>query len=287
MSSLPTYNKVSVEDGTRVFYREAGSPDKPVMLLLHGFPTSSHLFKDLIPFLAPHFHVLAPDLPGFGFTEPPSNYKYSFAAIADTIDDFLKKLKIARFYVYVFDYGAPTGFRLALINPERVLGIVTQNGNAYVEGIDNDFWLPIKQYWQTSKDDETLFGALSNFVEDPENVVTQYTDGEPNADQIDPSSWTLDQALLARPGQTKIQVELFHDYQLNVKMYPQFQEYLRTSNVPVLVAWGKNDKIFPPAGAEPYKRDVKNIEFHYIDGGHFALQLHAEEIGEKIVSFFG
>lgn len=286
MTYFPTYNKVRVEDGTNVFYREAGSSDKPVILLLHGFPSSSHMFRDLIPVLAPHFRVLAPDLPGFGYTETSTLYKVTFAAIADTIDQFLSKLKINKFYVYIFDYGAPTGFRLALKHPERVSGIVTQNGNAYVEGIENDFWQPIREYWKKSKDDPTFFEALSKFIEDPANVTVQYTEGEPNASGIDPLSWTLDQALLARPGQTKLQVELFHNYQLNVELYPKFQEYLRTSNVPVLVIWGKNDKIFPPVGAEAYKRDVKNLEFHYVDGGHFALESHLKEISSKIIEVF-
>ena len=286
MTYFPTYNKVRVEDGTNVFYREAGSSDKPVILLRHGFPSSSHMFRDLIPVLAPHFRVLAPDLPGFGYTETSTLYKVTFAAIADTIDQFLSKLKINKFYVYIFDYGAPTGFRLALKHPERVSGIVTQNGNAYVEGIENDFWQPIREYWKKSKDDPTFFEALSKFIEDPANVTVQYTEGEPNASGIDPLSWTLDQALLARPGQTKLQVELFHDYQLNVELYPKFQEYLRTSNVPVLVIWGKNDKIFPPVGAEAYKRDVKNLEFHYVDGGHFALESHLTEISSKIIEVF-
>lgn len=287
MTYFPTYNKVRVEDGTNVFYREAGSSDKPVILLLHGFPSSSHMFRDLIPVLAPYFRVLAPDLPGFGYTETSTLYKVTFAAIADTIDQFLSKLKVDNFYVYIFDYGAPTGLRLALKHPERVSGIVTQNGNAYVEGIENDFWQPIREYWKKPKDDPTYFEALSKFIEDPDNVTVQYTEGEPNASGIDPLSWTLDQALLARPGQTKLQVELFHDYQLNVELYPKFQEYLRTSNVPVLVIWGKNDKIFPPVGAEAYKRDVKNLEFHYVDGGHFALESHLQEISSKIIEVFG
>lgn len=287
MANFSTYNKVRVDDGTNVFYREAGSSDAPVMLLLHGYPTSSYMFRDLIPILAPYFRVLAPDLPGFGFTEPSSLYKYTFAAIADTIDLFLTKLKVDKFYVYVFDYGAPTGFRLALKHPERVSGIVSQNGNAYVEGVQSDFWQPIREYWKKPKSDPTYFDALSNYVQDPNNVTSQYTDGEANLDALDPLAWTLDQALLTRPGQTKIQVELFHDYQLNVELYPKFQEYLRTSNVPVLVAWGKNDTIFPPVSAEAYKRDVKNLAFHYVDGGHFALESHVEDIAGKIIEVFG
>lgn len=287
MSSYPAYNKISVDDGTKVFYREAGSTKKPTILLLHGYPTSSHMFKDLIPALAPHFHVVAPDLPGFGFTEPPTLYNYTFTAIADTIDAFVTKLNLKKFFIYIFDYGAPTGFRLALKNPERVSGFVVQNGNAYEEGLDNAFWAPIKEYWKTSKEDPAFVKPLLGFVEDPKTTIDQYTDGEPDASQLDPLFWTLDLALLKRKGQTKIQVELFHSYQLNVELYPKFQKYLRSSNVPVLLLWGKNDKIFPAEGAEPYKRDVKNLTFHLLEAGHFAIASHLKEISSRIIEVFG
>jgi pimeloyl-ACP methyl ester carboxylesterase len=263
-------------DGVSVFYREAGAPDAPVVLLLHGFPTSSFQYRELIPRLADRYRVIAPDLPGFGFTEIPEKrqYKYTFDALAKTILAFTDALNLKRYALYVFDYGAPTGFRLAMAHPERVTAIISQNGNAYEDGL-GDAWSPIQRYWRepNPQNREILRGALG-----PEGIRSQYTDGVAHPERIAPEGYTLDIALMARPGNMDIQLDLFLDYANNVKLYPAFQEYLRKSKPPLLAIWGKNDLFFIPPGAEAYRRDNPNATVQLLDTGHFALETHLEEI---------
>jgi pimeloyl-ACP methyl ester carboxylesterase len=263
-------------DGVTVFYREAGPADAPVVLLLHGFPTSSFQYRELIPRLADRYHVIAPDLPGFGFTEVPEKrqYKYTFDALASTILAFTDALHLKRYALYVFDYGAPTGFRLAMARPERVIAIVSQNGNAYEEGL-GDAWAPIQRYWRepTPANRETLRNAL-----DPAGLRSQYTDGVPNPERIAPEGYTLDAAMIARPGNMDIQLDLFLDYANNVKLYPSFQEYFRKSKPPLLAIWGKHDPFFIPPGAEAFRRDNPNATVQFLDTGHFALETHVEEV---------
>ncbi|KAI1618418.1 haloalkane dehalogenase [Exophiala viscosa] len=276
-------------NGIRVFYREAGSPSKPTILLLHGFPASSFQFRNLIPLLAEKYHVVAPDLPGFGFTEIPDNlnFKYSFANIATTIGSFLDVHKIDKFAVYVFDYGAPTGFRLALERPQAITAIISQNGNAYEEGLSS-FWDPLRQLWATSDPvkEKELRQAVKGAILTFEATKGQYLGGEPEPNKIDePATYHLDYALMSRPGNAEIQLDLFKDYGTNVVLYPKFQEYLRESQVPVLAVWGKNDIIFPPAGAEAFKRDVKDLKLVLLDGGHFLVESHTQEIGRLMLEF--
>jgi len=263
-------------DGVNVFYREAGPADAPIVLLLHGFPTSSFQYRELIPRLADRYRVIAPDLPGFGFTAVPQqrNYKYTFDALANTILAFTDALHLKRYALYVFDYGAPTGFRLAMAWPERITAIVSQNGNAYEEGL-GDAWAPIQQYWKhpTSENRETLRNALN-----PAGLRSQYTDGVPNPNVIAPEGYTLDAAMIARPGNMDIQLDLFLDYANNVKLYPTFQEYFRKSKPPLLAIWGKNDPFFIPPGAKAFPRDNPNATVQFLDTGHFALETHVEEI---------
>ena len=263
-------------DGVTVFYREAGPVHAPVVLLLHGFPASSFQYRELIPRLADRYRVIAPDLPGFGFTEVPDgrHYKYTFDALAKTILAFTDVLGLERYALYVFDYGAPTGFRLAMARPKRVTAIVSQNGNAYEEGL-GDAWAPIRLYWSepTSEHREMLRKAL-----DPAGLRSQYTDGVPHPERIAPEGYTLDAAMIARPGNMDIQLDLFLDYANNVKLYPAFQEYLRQSKPPLLAIWGKHDPFFIPPGAEAYRRDNPNATVQLLDTGHFALETHVEEI---------
>ena len=267
-------------DGVTVFYREAGAPDAPVVLLLHGFPTSSFQYRELIPRLADKYRVIAPDLPGFGFTEVPESrqYKYSFDALAKTILAFTDALRLKHYALYVFDYGAPTGFRLAMAHPERVTAIVSQNGNAYEEGL-GDAWAPIRRYWSepTAANREVVHQALS-----PEGLRSQYTEGVPHPERIAPEGYTLDAAMITRPGNMDIQLDLFLDYANNVKLYPKFQEYFRTSKPPLLAIWGKHDPFFIPPGAEAFRRDNPNATVQFLDTGHFALETHVEEIAEAI-----
>ena len=266
-----------------VFYREAGDPKQPTLLLLHGFPTSSHMFRELIPLLAGRYHVVAPDLPGFGFTEAPprGKYAYNFDSLAKTIEGFTDALGLRRYAIYVFDYGAPVGFRLALSHPERVTAIITQNGNAYEEGLSGA-WSPIQRYWQdpTPANREALRAFLT-----PDTTKMQYTHGVANPDQVAPESYTLDSALLARPGNDDIQLDLFLDYASNVALYPKFQAYFAAKRPPLLAVWGKNDPFFLPPGAEAYKRDNPGAEVHFFDTGHFALETHAVEIAGVMRDF--
>jgi pimeloyl-ACP methyl ester carboxylesterase len=266
-------------DGVTVFYREAGAQDAPVVLLLHGFPTSSFQYRELIPRLADRYRVIAPDLPGFGFTDVPEkrHYKYSFDTLAKTILAFTDALRLKSYALYVFDYGAPTGFRLAMARPERVTAIVSQNGNAYEEGL-GDAWAPIRRY--SSENRETVHKALS-----PEGLRWQYTVGVPNPDVIAPEGYTLDAAMIARPGNMDIQLDLFLDYANNVKLYPAFQEYFRKSKPPLLAIWGKHDPFFIPPGAEAFRRDNPNATVQFLDTGHFALETHVEEIALAMRQF--
>ena len=270
-------------DGVNVFYREAGPADAPVVLLLHGFPTSSFQYRHLIPRLADHYRVIAPDLPGFGFTEilESRNYKYTFEALAKTILAFTDALHLTRYALYLFDYGAPTGFRLAMAHPERVTAIVSQNGNAYEEGL-GDSWAPIQRYWRdpSSANREAIRPAL-NLA----GMRHEYSVGIPNPDQIAPEGYTLDAALLARPGNVDIQLDLFLDYANNVKLYPAFQEYFRKSKPPLLVIWGRFDTYFIPPGAEAFRRDIPNATVQFLDTGHFALETHVEEIATAMRQF--
>jgi len=274
---------LSLSSGETVFYREAGSRSNPTILLLHGFPTSSHQYRNLIPILAANYHVLAPDLPGFGFTTLPSEYVYTFDNLAKTISTWLKELphRPSKYAIYVFDYGAPTGLRLALENPSAITAIITQNGNAYTDGL-GAAWAPIQQYWATGaeKDRESIHGLVSFTT-----TKWQYTDGVLDPSIIQPEAYTLDQALLDRPGNREIQMDLFYDYRNNVAMYPQFQEYFRKSQVPLLAVWGRNDKFFIPAGAEAYKRDLPKAEVHLLETGHFALESNLGDISRYMLQF--
>ena len=278
--------KTKTIGGVEVFYREAGPKAAPAVLLLHGFPTSSHMFRTLIPALADRYHVIAPDLPGFGFTTVAADlrYAYTFANLADTIAHFTETLGLDSYAIYVFDYGAPVGFRLALRNPERIRAIISQNGNAYEEGLNPEGWNPVQAYWKHPTPENR--DALRAFLE-PEATKWQYTHGVADPSLIAPESFTLDQALLARPGNADVQLDLFGDYQSNVVLYPSFQEYFRTSKPPLLAVWGRNDPFFLPAGAEAYQRNMPEAEVHLFDTGHFALETHGQEIGERIRNFLG
>jgi pimeloyl-ACP methyl ester carboxylesterase len=273
-------------DGIRVFYRAAGDPSAPVVLLLHGFPASSFMFRELIPRLAGDYRVIAPDLPGFGFTQVPGErkYEYTFDRLALTMDAFTKALKLNRYAIYVFDYGAPTGFRLAMAHPERVTAIVTQNGNAYDEGL-GDAWGPIRKYWASPTAENR--DLLRQSILTAGGTRWQYTEGVANPESVAPESYTLDTALLERPGNKEIQLDLFLDYASNVKLYPKFQEYFRDSRPPLLAIWGKNDPFFLPPGAEAFRKDIPGARVQFLDTGHFALETHAVEIASAMREFFG
>lgn len=269
-------------DGLNIFYREAGLPSAPAVLLLHGFPTSSHMFRNLIPLLAPHVHVIAPDLPGFGFSDAPSRsrFAYTFDHLADVIEQFTEAIRLTRYALYIFDYGAPVGLRLAVRHPDRVTAIVSQNGNAYEEGLSAG-WNPIQRYWvdPTPENRNALKGFLS-----PDATKWQYTQGADES-RIAPESYALDSALLARPGNEDIQLDLFLDYGNNVKLYPRFQQYFRDHRPPTLAVWGKGDPFFLPAGAHGFTRDNPHAKVMLFDTGHFALETHSTEIGAEIVQF--
>ena len=270
-------------DGTQIFYREAGETADPAILLLHGFPTSSHMFRNLIPALADQYHVIAPDLPGFGFSDAPdrSGFQYSFENIARTIAKFTETIGLKKFAIYVFDYGAPVGLRLALAHPERITAIISQNGNAYEEGL-SDGWNPIQKYWKQPTAENRA--ALREFLK-PEATKWQYVHGVPDQALVAPEAYHLDSALLARPGNDEIQLDLFLDYASNVALYPKFQEYFRSRRPPLLAVWGKNDPFFLPPGAQAFQRDNPNAEVHLLNTGHFALETHAQEIGKLIRDF--
>jgi len=277
-----TYRTVSL-DGLNVFYREAGDKKAPTVLLLHGFPTSSHMYRDLIPALADRYHVVAPDLPGFGFTDAPdrTGFKYSFDHLAEVTERFTEVVSLGHYALYVFDYGAPVGFRLAVRHPERITALISQNGNAYLEGL-SEGWNPIQAYWRDPSPENRA--ALRVFLK-PETTQWQYTHGVPDPERLSPDAWTLDSALLARPGNDEIQLDLFGDYQSNVALYPKFQEYLRTRRPSLLAVWGKNDPFFLPTGAEAFRRDLPDAEVRFFDTGHFALETHAAEIAAAMLDF--
>ncbi|NLS16354.1 alpha/beta hydrolase [Rhizobium sp. P40RR-XXII] len=273
------YRTVNVE-GVKVFYREAGSSGAPKLLLLHGFPSSSHMYRDLIPLLADRYHIIAPDLPGFGQSDAPKGSN-SFDSIAETIDRFTEIVGFDRYAVYVFDYGAPTGFRLAVKHPERITAIISQNGNAYEEGL-SDGWNPIEAYWREASEENR--NALKAFLE-PEATMWQYTHGVPDAARVSPDGYSLDSFYLARPGAEKVQLDLFGDYKSNVALYPTFQDYFRTYKPRLLAIWGKHDPFFLPPGAEAYRRDIPDAIVKFLDTGHFALETHAAEIAAEIRAF--
>jgi pimeloyl-ACP methyl ester carboxylesterase len=279
---MTTYHRTKV-DGLELFYREAGPKTAPTILLLHGFPTSSHMFRNLIPALAERYHVIAPDLPGFGFSEAPDRkrFRYTFENLAKIIASFTQKIGLDRFAIYVFDYGAPVGLRLALAHPERVTAIISQNGNAYEEGLSQG-WNPIQKYWKQPTEENRA--ALRDFLK-PEATKWQYVHGVPDESLVAPEAYALDSALLDRPGNDEIQLDLFLDYASNVALYLKFQEYFRTKKPPLLAVWGKNDPFFLPEGAEAFKRDIPAAEVKFYDTGHFALETHAPEISEAIRDF--
>ncbi len=300
-----SYHTVSIEN-VDIFYREAGDPDKPTLLLLHGFPTSSHMFRNLIPALADKYHVVAPDYPGYGFSSMPTveEFDYSFDNVARIIEKFSDEIKLDRFSLYMMDYGAPVGFRIATSRPERIETLIIQNGNAYSEGIDNNFWEPIQAYW---KDRQAINKGLDNdwwknikaaynkpemtndealrFLTTLGATKWQYTNGVPDVAAVSPDTWGHVQPLLDREGNQDIQLQMFYSYGSNPPLYPAWQEYLRTEQPPTLIVWGKQDEIFPAAGAEPYKRDLKDLEYHLINTGHFALETHGQEIAGLIRDF--
>jgi pimeloyl-ACP methyl ester carboxylesterase len=269
--------------GFKVFYREAGSPGAPKLLLLHGFPSAGHMFRDLIPLLADRFHLVAPDLPGFGKSDMPArgSFSYTFDNIADVIDRFTQKIGFDKFAVYVFDYGAPTGFRLAVKHPEKITAIISQNGNAYEEGL-SEGWNPIRAYWQDASDANRR--ALRDFLK-PEATYWQYTHGVSDTSKVSPDGYSLDNFYLARPGADEVQLDLFGDYKSNVALYPTFQKYFRTHKPPFLAVWGKNDPFFLPPGAEAFKRDIPGATVRFLDTGHFALETHAREVADEIRKF--
>ena len=284
-SAVPVTSVHKIEaDGVNVFYRAAGDPSAPVVLLLHGFPTSSFMFRELIPRLADRFRVIAPDLPGFGFTEVPEErkYTYSFDGLARTIEAFTNALGLNRYAIYVFDYGAPTGLRLAMARPERISAIISQNGNAYEEGL-GDAWGPIRKYWAepTAENREVIGKNILTL----EGTRWQYTHGVANPESVAPESYTLDVALLERKGNRDIQLDLFLDYASNVKLYPKFQEYFRKSKPPLLAIWGKNDPFFIPAGARAFQKDLPSATVQFLDTGHFATETHVVEIAAAMREF--
>lgn len=276
------YNHLQV-NGLKIFYREAGPKQAPVILLLHGYPTSSHMFRNLIPILSDRFHVIAPDLPGFGFSDAPDHqsFAYTFDHLAEVMQGFIDQLELQRFALYVFDYGAPTGFRLALANPEKITGIISQNGNAYEEGLSHE-WNPIRRYWEDSS--EANRAALKDFVS-YKATWFQYHEGVSDPSLIAPETYTLDQYFLDRPGNIDIQLDLVKDYRSNVALYPAFQAYFRKHQPRLLAVWGNKDPYFLPPGAEAYKRDNPNATVKFYDTGHFALETHVREIGADIHAF--
>jgi len=281
---MPTVRYRSVDvGGLKVSYREAGAPDAPTLLLLHGFPTAGHMFRDLIPLLAESFHLVAPDLPGFGQSDLPARdtFTYSFENLANAIDRFTEVIGLTRFAVYIFDYGAPVGLRIALKHPDRISAIVSQNGNAYEEGL-SDGWNPIRAYWEVPS--QSNRDQLRSFLK-PETTAWQYTHGVPDATRVSPDGFTLDNFYLARPGAHEPQLDLFGDYKTNVALYPAFQKYFRDHKPTLLAVWGKNDPFFLPAGAEAFKRDIPGAVVRFFDTGHFALETHASEIAAAIREF--
>ena len=278
-----THYHYATIDGHKIFYREAGAKDAPTLLLLHGFPTSSHMFRNLIPTLADRYHVIAPDLPGFGFSKSPDReqFGYTFENLAAVIGRFTEQIGLDRYGIYIFDYGAPVGLRLAFAHPERITTIISQNGNAYEEGLSQG-WNPIQKYWKDPTPANRA--ALKDFLT-PDATKSQYLHGVADETLVAPEAYALDSALLARPGNDEIQLDLFLDYASNVALYPKFQSYFRTHRPPLLAVWGKNDPFFLPQGAEAFRRDNPEAEVHLFDTGHFALETHASEIAGVILNF--
>jgi pimeloyl-ACP methyl ester carboxylesterase len=278
-----TMYRTAEVDGLKVFYREAGPANATKLLLLHGFPTASHMFRDLIPRLSERFHIVAPDLPGFGRSDMPSrnSFQYTFDHIASVIDRFTEVIGFAKFALYIFDYGAPTGLRIAVRHPERITAIISQNGNAYTEGL-SEGWNPIRVYWQdpSVKNRQALRDFLS-----PQSTYWQYTHGVPDPSRVSPDGYSLDSFYLMRPGADEVQLDYFGDYKSNVALYPTFQDYFRTHKPPLLAVWGKNDPFFLPPGAEAFKRDIPEAQVRFFDTGHFALETHAAEIASAIREF--
>jgi len=282
-STPVTRHRTAKIDGINIFYRDAGPAEGPVVLLLHGFPTSSHMFRNLIPALSDRYRVIAPDYPGYGQSDMPdrAKFSYTFDRFAELVDGLLDRLGISSYAMYVMDYGAPVGWRLALKHPQRITGLIIQNGNAYDEGL-TEFWDPIKVYWadHSVEHRKALYGLVS-----PETTKFQYTDGVSDVSRVSPDNWTHDQALLDRPGNADIQMDIFYDYRTNLPLYPTIQAYFRKHQPPTLLVWGENDKIFPADGAHPYKRDLPEIEFHLLDTGHFVLEDKADEVFPLIRDF--
>jgi len=283
---VSVHHRTAVVGGQSVFYREAGPGDGPVVVLLHGFPASSHMFRELIPLLADRYHVIAPDLVGFGQSAAPSvdEFEYSFDALAEVVDGLLDQLGVERAALYVQDYGAPVGWRLAVRRPERITAIVTQNGNAYEEGLVPEFWAPVRAYWaeQNPETDGPVRAALSL-----DAIRWQYTHGVPDVSLVSPDSWTHDHERVSRPGNDEVQMRLFLDYRTNVELYPKFHEYFRTSQVPLLAVWGRNDEIFGPEGARAFLRDLPEAEVHLVNGGHFLLESHLDVVAGYMRGFLG
>ncbi len=299
------YRTVNIEN-VEIFYREAGDPNHPTLLLLHGFPTSSHMYRDLIAELADEYHLVAPDYPGYGFSSMPAvdEFDYSFDNISRLMEIFVDTVGLDRFSLYLMDYGAPVGFRIAANNPDRVDTLIVQNGNAYIEGIDNNFWEPIREYWKDRSAvdkglDNAFWSNIKSAYQQPQMsnddalrfLVTigatkwQYTNGVPNVEAVSPDTWDHVQPLLDRDGNIDIQLQMFYSYGTNPPLYPEWQQYLRNHQPPTLIVWGEHDEIFPAAGAEPYKRDLENLEYHLIDTGHFALETHGQEIADLMRDF--
>ena len=276
------YNTIDVGD-VDIFYREAGAKTSPVLLLLHGFPTSSNMFRTVIGRLAKSFRVIAPDYPGYGFSSMPDHksFSYNFENMARIMLEFTEKLELSKYIVYLMDYGAPIGLRMALKSPNKIAGLIVQNGNAYEEGL-RDFWIPMKKYWE----DPSAENFKGLFLSDPAAAKWQYTEGVPDISLVDPSTWTLDQVGLDRLGNPEIQLDMLYDYRTNLPLYPEFQAFFRKYQPPTLIVWGKNDAVFPTEGAIPYKRDLPDAETHLIDTGHFALETHGQEIASHIERFF-
>jgi pimeloyl-ACP methyl ester carboxylesterase len=285
--SVKVYHKTSKVGDLDIFYREAGAKNAPAILLLHGFPTSSQMFRNLIPALADEYRVIAPDYPGYGHSSMPSHDKfaYTFDNLAKVIDEFTEKVGLTKYAIYVQDYGAPIGYRLASQHPDRITAIVVQNGNAYDEGLDNKFWQPIKDYWK-EPNSRTKRDAIRNLLT-YDATKWQYTTGVKNPELVSPDGAAHDQFLLDRKGNDEIQLDMFLSYGSNPPLYPQWQAYFRKYQPPMLIVWGKNDQIFPPEGAEPYKRDLKTLEFHLLDAGHFALESNGDEIARLMHEFLG
>lgn len=285
VSTQQTRHRRIEVNGVELFYREAGPTDAPTIVLLHGFPTSSHMFRNLIPALADQYHVVAPDYPAFGNSEQPpmDEFDYTFDNLARLVERFVDQIGIDRYSLYLMDYGAPIGFRLAARHPERVQALIVQNGNAYAEGL-REFWDPIRVYWDDPSAENA--GPLARFIS-PNGVRWQYTHGTRNAEKISPDNWNVDMRHLSREGNAEIQLALFFDYQNNVPHYPAWQAYFREHQPPTLIVWGRNDHIFPAEGAHPYKRDLRNLEFHLLDTGHFALEEDGQLIASRIRNFLG